>query len=477
MRPAACCRACFGGRACLLLPPIAWRNAGRTLQCRTCSTLSLAAAGCTTQQCKPESLQACYSALPCVLAGPSSRAVLHLLKQLHNPDTSGRLQSSKVRGSNTTNCASLLPTLVGCALPFRSRVQLRPSRTTLRELSALACGALRLTLEGRAALLESMRAGVQTAFELAVVHVADGAAHGLPPAAAAAAAAAVRDAVDAPRYGLRFHSLALEDSFADDPAAAAGLCRPGQDRQASAAPSSGTPTPCEPCARRAAPAAGRGDGAGGAACAGVAGSDARDGAAGEPPGAAAAGPPGRGGECAACGACPAAADDDVNAVGVRVACRGAARACSGSHAGRPGLAGGAPAGTAAAPPGPDDRCSSACGERAAAPEGGSSCGGAPCAACARAERRHRLAALLEVRRQHAAWLAHGRQCGCVSHMAQCPVDVWALLHVCENIWPPALASGQRQRLMRPDPGLRQVRRGSADPGLLLPRRRACQSAL
>ncbi len=31
--------------------------------------------------------------------------------------------------------------------------------------------------------------------------------------------------------------------------------------------------------------------------------------------------------------------------------------------------------------------------------------------------------------------------------------------------------------MRPDPGVRQVRRGLADPGLLLPRRRACQSAL
>ncbi len=34
------------------------RNAGRTLQCWSCSTLSLAAAGCTTRECKPENLQA-----------------------------------------------------------------------------------------------------------------------------------------------------------------------------------------------------------------------------------------------------------------------------------------------------------------------------------------------------------------------------------------------------------------------------------
>jgi len=248
-------------------------------------------------------------------------------------------------------------------------------------------------------LLESMRAGVQTAFELAVVHVADGAAHGLPPAAAAAAAAAVRDAVDARRYGLRFYSLALEDAFAcDDPVAAAGLCRPGQGRQGSAAPSSGTPTPCEPCAKRAVSAAGQADEAGGAACAGAARADARGAAAGEPPGAAAAGAPGRGGECCAC----LAALDDVSAGGMHDACGGAARACSGSHAGRPGPVGGAPAGAAAAPPGPGDGRSSACSERAAAPRAGSSCGGASCAACARAERRHRLAALLEVRHQRAS---------------------------------------------------------------------------
>ena len=64
----------------------------------------------------------------------------------------------------------------------------------------------------------------QVACELAVVHVAEGAAYGLAAAAAAAAADAVRAATCAAGYGLPFHSLALEDVFAEDGAALRRVC-------------------------------------------------------------------------------------------------------------------------------------------------------------------------------------------------------------------------------------------------------------
>ena len=57
---------------------------------------------------------------------------------------------------------------------------------------------------------------VQVACELAVVHVAEGAAHGLGPETTAAAADAVRVATDAAGYGLPWYCLALEDAFAED---------------------------------------------------------------------------------------------------------------------------------------------------------------------------------------------------------------------------------------------------------------------
>lgn len=55
-----------------------------------------------------------------------------------------------------------------------------------------------------------------------MVHVAEGAAHGLSPEAAAAAADAVRAAVDSAGHGLPFYCVALEDVFADGWAAGAG---------------------------------------------------------------------------------------------------------------------------------------------------------------------------------------------------------------------------------------------------------------
>ena len=65
---------------------------------------------------------------------------------------------------------------------------------------------------------------LQVACELAVVHVAEGAAYGLAAEAAAAAANEVRAATGAERYGLPFHSLALEDVFAEDAAALQRAC-------------------------------------------------------------------------------------------------------------------------------------------------------------------------------------------------------------------------------------------------------------
>ncbi|KAK9831947.1 hypothetical protein WJX81_001904 [Elliptochloris bilobata] len=88
--------------------------------------------------------------LVAVSGGPASRALLHLLKELHNPDAAGGLKRSKV------------------------------------------------------------------AFELAIVHVAEGAAHALAPEDSAAAADAVRAAMEATDYELPFHCLALEDVFAED---------------------------------------------------------------------------------------------------------------------------------------------------------------------------------------------------------------------------------------------------------------------
>lgn len=65
---------------------------------------------------------------------------------------------------------------------------------------------------------------LQVACELAVVHVAEGAAYGLADEAAAAAADAVRAASGAAGYGVPFHSLALEDVFAKDGAALRRAC-------------------------------------------------------------------------------------------------------------------------------------------------------------------------------------------------------------------------------------------------------------